>query len=113
MPHTNQTFSQRWARRLIACYPASWRQRYSEEMLLILEDAPPTRKTLLNLFISLFDAYLHQDIMQERTSSLLEHMQRNEMSSSLLQRMRANGLAIYSATLIFFVAWFVVQGHFA
>jgi hypothetical protein len=44
---------------------------------------------------------------------MLEHMQRNEMTSSLLQRMRANGLAIYSATLIFFVAWFVVQGHFA
>lgn len=113
MSHTNQSCTQRWARRLIACYPASWRKRYAEEMLLILEDAPPTRKTVLNLFLNLFDAYLHQDLVQERTSLMLEHLQRNEMTPSLLQRMRANGLAIYSATLIFFVSWLVVQGHFA
>jgi hypothetical protein len=113
MPHTNQTFSQRWARRLIACYPANWHQRYAEEMLLVLEDAPPTRKTLLNLFLNLFDAYFHQNLVQERTSFMLEHLQSNEMTPSLLQRMRANGLAIYSTTLLFFVTWLVVQGHVA
>lgn len=50
--------SQRLARHLVGLYPAGWRERYAEEMLLILEDNPPTWKTLLNLFIHLFDAYL-------------------------------------------------------
>lgn len=100
MQHTKRTLYQRWAGFLIACYPASWRQRYAEEMLQILEDSPPTLKTILNLFLHLFDAYFHQQLIRERTP----HM---------LQKMRSNELAIYGATLIFFVAWLVVQGHFA
>jgi hypothetical protein len=90
---------QRWARRLIACYPACWRQRYAEEMLLIIEDTQPTLKTMLNLFLSLFDAYLHQDLITERIPSTL-------------QRMRSNELSIYGAALIFFVPWLFVKGHF-
>ena len=31
----------------------------------------------------------------------------------MLQRMRSNGVTIYGATLIFFVAWFTVQANFA
>jgi hypothetical protein len=99
MQHMKPSLYQRWARRLIACYPAGWRQRYAEEMLLILEDSPPTFKTVVDLFLNLLDAYLHQNLAKERTPYML-------------QRMRANGLIIYSAALIFFVAWFVVQAHF-
>jgi MFS family permease len=99
MQHTKRTLYQRWARRLIACYPTCWRQRYAEEMLLILEDSQITLKTMLNLFMHLFDAYLHQYLVKERTPSML-------------QKMRSNELTIYGATVIFFVAWFVVQVHF-
>lgn len=96
MHHAQHILYLRWARRLIALYPVSWRTRYAEEMLLILEDSPPTLKTIFNLFIHLFDAYLHQTLVKERVPSML-------------QRMRSNELAIYGATLIFFVAWFAAQ----
>lgn len=99
MQHMRHTLYQRWARRLIECYPTCWRQRYAEEMLLILEDSQPTLKTVLNIFLHLFDAYLHQRLIKEKTSYML-------------QKMRSNELTIYGATLIFFVAWFVVQFHF-
>ncbi len=98
MHHAKRILYQRWARRLIAFYPTRWRERYSDEMLLILEDSPPTAGTILNLFIHLFDAYLHQALVKERTLSML-------------QRMRTNELVIYGATLIFFVAWFLAQLH--
>jgi hypothetical protein len=99
MQQTKHTLYRRWARRLIACYPGSWRQRYAEEMLLILEDSQPTLKTVLNLFVHLFDAYLHQNLVKEGPSYML-------------QKMRSNELAIYGATLVFFVSWFVVQARF-
>ncbi|GCE29943.1 hypothetical protein KDA_54270 [Dictyobacter alpinus] len=90
---------QHWARYLISFYPTDWRERYGEEMLMILEDAQPTLKTLLNLLLNLGDAYFHQNLITGRTP----HM---------LQRMRSNELTIYGSTLIFFVAWFLVQLHF-
>lgn len=92
----NSTFYQRWARRLIELYPAAWRERYAEEMLMILEESAPTFTTLCNLFISMLDAYIHRNLVAERTPYML-------------QRMRFNSLAIYAATLIFFAAWFITQ----
>ncbi|GCE05220.1 hypothetical protein KDAU_25490 [Dictyobacter aurantiacus] len=83
---------------LIRLYPAAWRERYAEEMIQILEDSPPTLLTLCNLFISLIDACMHQNLVQGR-------------KFHILQKMRSNGLVIYSATLLFFAAWFVVQLH--
>lgn len=98
MPSAKPTFYQYWARCLVKNYPATWRERYTDEMLLVLEDAQPTLKTILNLSISLLDAYLHRDLVQERMPSML-------------QKIRSNELAIYGATLIFFFAWFVAQLH--
>lgn len=98
MQNAKPTLYQRWARSLIELYPASWRERYADEMLLLLEDAPPTFKTVCNLFIHLFDAHIHRYLVAERTP----HM---------LQKMRANELAIYGSTLIFFVAWLVAQRY--
>ncbi|HEY4385153.1 MAG TPA: hypothetical protein VGN34_11870, partial [Ktedonobacteraceae bacterium] len=92
------TLYQRGGRLLIGLYPAAWRERYAEEMLLILEDSSPTLLTLCNLFTSLLDAYMHLNLVQGR-------------KTYMLQKMRTNGLAIYSATLIFFAAWYIVQTH--
>ncbi len=83
---------------LVALYPASWRERYSEEMVMLLEDAPPTLKTLLNLSINLFDAHLHHNLVQER-------------KPVMLQKMRSYELTIYGAALVFFVALFVAQRY--
>lgn len=92
------TLCQRGGRLLIRLYPTVWRERYAEEMLSILEDSSPTLFTLCNLFISLLDAYTHLDLVQGRNN----HM---------LHKMRTNGLAIYSATLMFFAAWYMVQSR--
>ncbi len=92
------TLYQRLARCLITLYPASWRERYADEMLLILEEVPPTLITLFNLVISLIDASLHCNIVQERNP----HM---------LQKIRTNELVIYGATFIFFLSWSVTVAH--
>jgi hypothetical protein len=96
MYQTKSLFYQRLAGYLIALYPACWRERYAEEMLLILEEMPPTFKTILNLCLHIFDAYLHQTLIKERTTYML-------------QRIRFNELVIYSAVLAFFVAWYPSQ----
>lgn len=93
------TSYQCWARLLIGWHPASWHQRYVEEMLLILEDAPPTLKTIFNLLVHHCDAYLHQDLVKERAPFMLE-------------RLRLSALAIYGATLIFLVPWLFARAHF-
>ena len=92
------TLYQRLARCLITLYPASWRERYADEMLLILEEVPPTLITLFNLVISLIDASLHCNIVQERNP----HM---------LQKIRTNELVIYGATIIFFLSWSITMTH--
>lgn len=99
MQKEKYTRYQRWARHLIAGYPACWRHRYAEEMLQILEDSPLSLKTILNLVMSLIDAYFHQYLMKERVPYML-------------QRTRFNALVIYGATLIFFVPWIFVREHF-
>src|SRR5579863_4429214 len=100
MQHTSKpTRSHRWATCLIGLYPPSWRERYAAEMLMILEDAPPTWKTVLNLFINLFDAYTHQNLVKER-------------NPHILQRKRFSELSIFGATMIFFLAWYASQIRF-
>ncbi len=86
----------RLATHLVEIYPASWRERYSEEMLLLLEEYPPTFKTIINLFLHLFDAYTHQHLVKGRTSSML-------------QKIRSSELAIYGATIIFFFASLIAE----
>src|SRR5690242_12977767 len=90
------TFYLRCARHLIELYPVSWRERYSEEMLLVLEDCPPTFRTIINLIFHLFDAYAHPHLLTGG-------------KPHILQRMRSSELCIYSAAVIFFVAWFLAM----
>ncbi|EFH84328.1 hypothetical protein [Ktedonobacter racemifer] len=89
---------QRWASRLIKLYPASWRERYADEMLQILEDSPPSLKTICDLSFNLFDAYTHQSLIQGRIPTML-------------QKLRANELALYTSAIFFFIAWLVEQAH--
>ena len=66
---------------------------------MILEDVPPTMKTVCNLFIHLIDACMHQNLVNERTP----HM---------LQRKRASELTIFGASMIYFFAWSTLQIRF-
>jgi hypothetical protein len=92
MRHTSLSrFYLRCARYLIELYPASWRERYSEEMLLLLEDFPPTLKTIINLLFHLFDAYAHPHLL-------------NGSFPPALQKMRSSELSIYSSAVVFFFA---------
>ncbi|GHO57366.1 hypothetical protein [Ktedonobacter robiniae] len=90
------SFYQRWACRLIGFYPASWRERYADEMLQILEDSPPSLKTIFDLSFNLFDAHTHQSLIQGRIPSML-------------QKLRTNELAVYASAIFFFLAWIVEQ----
>ncbi|GHO61906.1 hypothetical protein KSC_007980 [Ktedonobacter sp. SOSP1-52] len=92
------SFYQRWACRLIGSYPASWRERYADEMLQILEDSPPSLKTIFDLSLNLFDAYTHQSLIQGRIPTML-------------QKLRTNELALYTSAFFFFIAWLVEQAH--
>lgn len=90
--------SLRCARYLIEHYPVSWRERYSEEMLLLLEDCPPTFTTVINLIFHLFDAYAHPHLLNGRLPPML-------------QRMRSSELAIYGSAVLFWVAAALVMSN--
>lgn len=45
-------------RRLVALYPAAWRQRYGDEFLALLEDRPPSGLQLVDIAWGAVDAHL-------------------------------------------------------
>jgi hypothetical protein len=47
--------------RLLRLYPATWRARYAEEMLAVLEARPPGLRERLDLVRGALDAHLHPD----------------------------------------------------
>lgn len=98
MHHTSPSLYQRWASRLIGFYPASWRERYADEMLQILEDSPPSLKTICDLLLNLFDAYTNQSLIKGRIPTML-------------QKLRANELALYVSAIFFFLAWIIERAH--
>ncbi len=46
--------------RLIRLYPRSWRERYEEELTVLLEDRPPGPSDVLDLLLGALDAHLHR-----------------------------------------------------
>ena len=48
--------------RLLGLYPAAWRERYGDELLVLLEDHPATVLDLLDLFRGAVDAHLHPQV---------------------------------------------------
>jgi hypothetical protein len=44
---------------LIRLYPRAWRERYGEELSLLLEDRPPGPFDALDLFLGALDAHIH------------------------------------------------------
>ena len=48
--------------RLIALYPADWRDRYEAEFRILLADRPPTVSERLDIVVSAVDAHLHPQL---------------------------------------------------
>ena len=44
---------------LIRLYPSEWRERYGDELALLLEDRPPGPYDSLDLLLGAVDAHLH------------------------------------------------------
>ena len=50
---------------LIRLYPASWRERYGEEFVALLQARPPTRRDRLDIVRGAIDARIHPQRLQE------------------------------------------------
>lgn len=83
-------------RQVLRLYPAAWRERYLEEMLLVLERHPVTLWTAADLLLGALDARLHADFLPGRVVSMF-------------QRLRASVIALFCAIVLFGLAWAVMQ----
>lgn len=83
----------RWLLRL---YPRSWRDRYEEEMLAVLDDHKITAATVVDLVMGAIDANLHYDGMSEG-------------GIHMVNRMRSGIVMFFCAFMLFGVGWGLVQ----
>lgn len=88
--------STRWAGRILRLYPRPWRDRYGEEMAVVLRQHDVTPRTLANLLGGALDAHLHSGIIVAE-------------SDVALRRMRGSELAIFCAFVLFAAAWAPLQ----
>jgi len=77
-------------------YPASWRERYGEEMSALLEQHKITPVTWLDLLAGALDAHLDPNFREERRPTLMEYLDRLKGSSS----------AVFVAMPVFFFFWY-------
>lgn len=85
-----------WIRQVLRLYPAAWRERYEEEMLLVMEQHPVTLWTAADLLLGALDARLHPDLLPGRLASMF-------------QWLRASVIAFFCAIVLFDLAWAVMQ----
>jgi len=76
---------------LLQLYPQSWRERYGQEMAVILEQRPIRLRTIVDLCFSALDARLDPYFTTERMVSML-------------QRLRSTEITIFRACVVFLAA---------
>lgn len=81
---------------LLRLYPRAWRDRYEDEMLLVLQRHQVTLWTLLDLLVGAIDAQMNLDLLPGRLMSM-QH------------RLRTSEIAIFSALVLFLVPLLVLQ----
>lgn len=86
------TFAHTCSLFLLRHYPCTWRERYADEAIAVLEERPATLRTLFDLFFGLLDAYLHAELFTER--KLVMH-----------QRLRNSQMAIFASLVLFAILW--------
>jgi len=85
----------RMSRKLVACYPRRWRQRYGEEMLDVLDQHRPTARTVLNLAAGAVSTHLDPAYRTERPARI-----GLSVSQVAAIAFAAAGLAIFTVMLI-------------
>lgn len=81
-----------WARRVLRLYPTAWRERYLEEVLLVLQECPVTIWTIVDVVLGAVDVRLHPDFMPGRLTSMLHQL-------------RTSAITIFCAVVLFSLAW--------
>jgi hypothetical protein len=81
-----------WARRLLLLYPAAWRERYGEEMAMVLQRHRASLWTVLDVLVGALDAHLHRELLPGRLVSMAH-------------RIRTSEIVVFCAFVLFLVAW--------
>ncbi|WP_067934811.1 hypothetical protein [Alicyclobacillus kakegawensis] len=81
---------------LLRIYPRTWRERYEEEMLALLEEHKITPATVLDLLIGALDAHLNYNGVTEGVSYMVN-------------RLRSGVVMIFCAFMLFGVGWSMLQ----
>jgi hypothetical protein len=77
---------------LLRLYPASWRERYAEEMRQVLKLHPVTIWTALDVLLGAFDAHLYSGLLPSQVVTMGH-------------RIRTSEIMIFCAFVLFGVAW--------
>lgn len=86
------TFAHTCSLFLLCHYPCTWRERYADEAIAVLEERPATLRTLFDLAFGLLDAYLHAELFTER-------------KLVMYQRLRNSQMAIFASLVLFTIFW--------
>jgi hypothetical protein len=62
------------ARRMVRLYPRTWRDRYGEEFLAMLEESPASVRDFLDVAFGALDAWLRPQVASERRLVMVERM---------------------------------------
>jgi hypothetical protein len=65
------SFAGRFARRLVRLYPRSWRDRYEEEFVALLEESPQSVGDVFDVALGATDAWLRPQVVSDRSEGRL------------------------------------------
>jgi hypothetical protein len=88
------SFAGRFARRLVRLYPRSWRDRYEEEFVALLEESPQSVGDVFDVALGATDAWLRPQVVSDRSEGRLV----------VVARLRGSVLAVLWAWALLVVA---------
>ena len=91
-PDEHESLALRLARSALRLYPAAWRDRYAEEVTLVLRASHVTGWTLLDLTLGALDAHFHRDLLPGRLLSMAH-------------RLRTSDIVIFCGYMLYALAW--------
>lgn len=85
-----------WARWLLGLYPRAWRDRYGEEVAVVLTEHQITYRTVFDLLLGAWDAHLHRALLPGKLPCLAH-------------RLRSSEIIIFCSFLLFCLAWMLLR----
>src|SRR5690348_18187904 len=95
MAHARSAIRVDW---LVRLYPASWRERYADEFVAMLEDARPSFTDYADILLGALDARL---FLRDATGRML----------TMLTRLRAANVAVFCSWIAFVLAGLALNGQ--